>query len=66
MSISLPNSPVRKIYRCSKCGDISIRFYNPIHDRAYSQVEWENIITDGKEVLYKLLQNVRENPTLFA
>ena len=66
MSISLPNSPVKKIYKCPRCGDISIRFYNPVHDRAYSQAEWEKIITDGKEVLYKLLQNVRENPTLFA
>lgn len=66
MSISLPNSPVRKIYSCPSCGDVSIRFYNPTYDRAYSKHEWEQIITEGKEVLYKLLQNVREDPKFFA
>lgn len=66
MSISLPNSPVKKIFSCPKCGDISIKFYNSTYDRTYSKKEWEQIVTDGKEILYKLLQNVREDPKFFA
>ena len=66
MSTSLPNSPVRKIFSRTKCGTISIKFYNPIHDRAYTKNEWEIILTEGREVLDRLLQNVRENPVFFS
>ena len=66
MSISLPNSPVRKIVDCPKCGTVSIKFYNSIHDRSYTKNEWEIIVTEGEEVLYRLLQVVREDPKFFA
>ena len=66
MSISLPNSPVRKIFDCPKCGTVSIKFYDSKHDRTYSQSEWEVIVTEGEAVLYRLLQTVREDPKFFA
>ena len=65
MSISLPNSPVRKIVDCPKCGEISIKFYDSKHDRTYTKNEWEIIVTEGEEVLYRLLQTVREDPKFF-
>ena len=66
MSISLPNSPVRKIFSCTKCGTISIRFYNPNYDRAYTKSEWEIIMIEGRAALDRILQNVRENPLFFS
>ena len=66
MSISLPNSPVRKIFDCPKCGDVSIKFYDSKHDRSYTKNEWEIIVTEGNEILYRLLQTVREDPKFFA
>jgi len=66
MSIFLPNSPVKKIFSCPHCGNISIKFYDSKHDRSYTNSEWEIIITEGKEILYKLLRNVREDPKFFA
>ena len=65
MSISLPNSPVRKIYSCPQCGNTSIKFYDSKHDRIYTKEEWEVIITEGNDALYKILQNIRENPAFF-
>ena len=61
----LPNSPVRKIHQCPKCGDVSLKFYNPEHDRTITQEEWQNILADGKEVLEKILKPLKENPTFF-
>jgi len=26
----LPNSPVRKVHECRKCGDVSLKFWNPL------------------------------------
>ena len=66
MYTELPESPVRKIFNCPSCGNISIYFYDPKHNRCYTQDEWERIITDGNDALYKILQNVRENPVFFA
>lgn len=61
----LPNSPVRKIFNCPECGNVSLYFYNPAHNRSYTKAEWEIIITEGNDALYKILQNVRENPVFF-
>ena len=61
----LPNSPVRKIHQCPKCGDVSLKFYNPEHDRTITQEEWQNILAGGKEVLEKILKPLKENPTFF-
>lgn len=62
----LPNSPVRKIYECLKCGDISVYFYDPKYNRAYSKNEWEHIVTDGIEALRKILKPLHDNPTFFT
>ena len=63
---TLPESPVRKIFNCPSCGNISIYFYDPKHNRCYTKEEWEVIVTEGNDALYKILQNVRENPMFFA
>tara|TARA_R100001530_G_C4215431_1_gene128540 strand:- start:96 stop:299 length:204 start_codon:yes stop_codon:yes gene_type:complete len=65
MSISLPNSPVRKIHSCQKCGNISVKFYNSTHDCSYTKTEWQHIITEGKGALEKILKNIKENPVFF-
>ncbi len=62
----LPNSPVRKIYECPNCGDVSVYFYDPKYNRAYSKNEWGNIVTDGIEALRKLIKPVHENPAFFT
>ena len=61
----LPNSPVRKIHECLKCGDISLKFYNPQHDIVISKEEWQNILAEGNEALDKILKPLKENPTFF-
>ena len=65
MSTHLPNSPVRTIKSCPKCGNISVTFWNSSYNRAYTKEEWEVIMTDGKRHLDRLLQNLRENPAFF-
>jgi hypothetical protein len=65
MSKYLPNSPVRKIANCHKCGNISVRFYDPVHDCSYTKQEWERIVNEGKEALENILKNVKENPVFF-
>jgi len=65
MYTQLPESPVRKIYKCHHCGDVTVKFYDPNQDRVYTAEEWELIMTDGKESLDRALRLVRENPTFF-
>tara|TARA_R110000787_G_scaffold148_2_gene464 strand:+ start:11669 stop:11866 length:198 start_codon:yes stop_codon:yes gene_type:complete len=62
----LPNSPVRKIYKCHKCGDISVHFYDPKHNKSFSQEEWRNVLAEGKEALRKILKPLREDPKFFT
>ena len=66
MYITLPNSPVRKIFKCANCDNYHIKLFDPKHDRTYTPAECEQIITEGKEALYKALQVVREDPKFFA
>ena len=66
MYTKLPQSPVRKVYKCRHCGDVSIKFYNPKHDRVYTAEEWEVIMTDGREALDKALRLVREDPKFLS
>jgi|TARA_R100000458_G_C8218979_1_gene203954 hypothetical protein len=66
MYAHLPESPVKKIFDCPKCGKVSIYFYDSTHDRSYTPQEWESIMTEGNEALYRILQTVRENPLFFG
>ena len=66
MYITRPDSPVRKIFKCNSCENYHIKFFDPKHDRIYTPAEWEQIITDGKEALYKARRVVREDPKFFA
>jgi len=61
----LPNSPIRKIHECPKCGDVSLKFYDPSYDKVISKEEWQNILAEGKEALDKILKPLKENPTFF-
>tara|TARA_R100001163_G_C5048224_1_gene185267 strand:+ start:375 stop:572 length:198 start_codon:yes stop_codon:yes gene_type:complete len=62
----LPNSPVRKIHECPKCGDVSLKFYDPKHDKVLTKEEWQDILAEGKEALDKILKPLKENPTFFV
>ena len=66
MYITLPKSPVRKIYKCGKCENYHFKFYDSKQDRTYSPSEWEQIMTDGREALDKALRLVREDPKFFS
>lgn len=61
----LPNSPVRKIHKCHNCGDISVYFYDPKHNRAFTPEEWETVLIEGIEALRKIIKPLQENPTFF-
>ena len=61
----LPNSPIRKIHECPKCGDVSLKFYDPNHDTVISKEDWQHILVEGKEALDKILKHLKENPTFF-
>jgi hypothetical protein len=63
--MSLPNSPVKKIYECRSCGHVSIKFWNPHYDRTYTKEEWRNILSDGLQALRKILGPVTEDPKFF-
>ena len=65
MSIRLPESPVRKIRKCSKCGKVSVKFFDPVHDRVYSSEEWDTIIMEGQEILKRILKPIAEHPIFF-
>ena len=65
MYTQLPESPVKRIHKCLHCGDVTVRFYDPAHDRAYTADEWEVIVIDGQEALEKALALVRDDPKLF-
>ena len=63
--INLPNSPVKNITSCPKCGDVSVKFYNPIHDTRYSREEWDWIMTEGEQALAKIVRHIIEDPKQF-
>lgn len=65
MSIPLPESPVRKIHKCPKCGKVSVKFFDPVHDRAYSSEEWDTIVIEGQDILKRILKPVAEHPIFF-
>jgi len=65
MSINLPNSPVRKISICHKCDEVSVKFYNPIHNRTFNKDEWQMIITEGRAILEKITSMVTQDPKQF-
>jgi|TARA_R110000796_G_scaffold228319_1_gene345398 hypothetical protein len=62
----LPNSPVRKIYECHKCGDVSVHFYDPKHNKVFSGEEWKSVMVDGKEALRKIIKPLKEDPKFFT
>ena len=66
MYTQLPESPVRKVYKCRHCGDVSIKFYDLKQDRVQTAEEWEVIMTDGRKSLDKALRIVREDPKFFS
>ena len=66
MYTKLPESPVRKIYKCDKCENYHVKFYDPKLDRTYTPLEWEQIVTDGREALDKALRLIREDPKFFG
>ena len=39
----LPNSPVKRIHECTKCGIITVKFWNAHYDRTYTREEWTKI-----------------------
>ena len=61
----LPNSPIRKIHECPKCGDVSLKFYDPSHDKVITKEEWQDILAEGKEALEKILKPLKEDPKFF-
>ncbi len=65
MSIRLPNSPVRKIHECQKCGTISVKFWDNKYDRNYTLEEWSTVRAQGIEALRKIMSPVAEDPKFF-
>ena len=66
MSIELPRSPIKKVSKCNKCGDVSVEFFNKIFDRTYTADEWNVIMSEGTKALEKALQLVRNDPKFFS
>jgi|TARA_R100001463_G_scaffold80374_1_gene134830 hypothetical protein len=64
--MNLPNSPIRKISQCPKCGEVSLKFYNPQFNKVFKKEEWENILSDGLQALRKILGPVTEDPKFFT
>tara|TARA_R110000796_G_scaffold129281_1_gene245031 strand:- start:1229 stop:1432 length:204 start_codon:yes stop_codon:yes gene_type:complete len=64
--MNLPNSPIRKISQCSKCGKVSLKFYNPQFNTVFKKEEWESILTEGLQALRKILGPVTEDPKFFT
>ena len=65
MSIRLPDSPVRKIHECLKCGTVSVKFWKDQYDCTYTKEEWSTILAEGEVILRKILGPVREDPKFF-
>jgi hypothetical protein len=65
MSIRLPDSPVRKIHECLKCGTISVKFWDNKYDRSFTREEWNTVRGQGAEVLRKIMQPITEDPKFF-
>ena len=61
----LPNSPVRKISQCPKCGEVSLKFYNPQFNKVLKKEEWEQVLSEGLQALRKILGPVQEDPKFF-
>ena len=61
MSIRLPDSPVRKIHECLKCGTISVKFWEKKHDRSFTQEEWNTVRAQGMEALRKTIRELASN-----
>ena len=61
----LPNSPVRKIHECRKCGNVSLKFWTPSLDQVYTKEEWEPVKLEGKEALKKILKPLKDTPIFF-
>ena len=65
MSIRLPDSPVRKIHECQKCGTISVKFWDNKYDCSFSRDEWSVVRAQGIEALRKIMQPIAEDPKFF-
>lgn len=65
MSIRLPDSPVRKIHECLKCGTISVKFWDNKYDRSFTREEWNTVRGQGIDVLRKIMQPLTEDPKFF-
>ena len=61
----LPNSPVKRIHECTKCGMITVKFWNPHYDSTYTRGEWNTVRGQGFEALRKILAPVTEDPKFF-
>ena len=61
----LHNSPVRKVHECRKCGDVSLKFWNPTLDRVYTKEEWESVKMEGSEALKRILKPLEDPPIFF-
>ena len=63
----LPNSPVREIYECKSCGQVSVKFYDPNLDRSYTKEEWSKTIAQGLQALKKILAPIhKDEPKFFS
>jgi len=46
-SYSLPNSPIRDIKHCHKCGRVTIHFLNPKNDVIIKEEVWTELVRNG-------------------
>ena len=66
MYTTLPSSPIRTVKKCNKCANFHVEFFNPKFNRTYTPIEWEQIVTEGREALDKALRLVRDDPKFFS
>lgn len=46
-SYSLPNSPIKDVKHCQKCGRVTLHFLNPTFDVILKLEVWDDIVKQG-------------------
>ena len=59
-SYSLPNSPIKDIKHCQKCGRETLHFLNPKHDVIMQPEVWEKVVRKGFNIMRRYMYIPKE------
>ena len=59
-SYLLPNSPIKEVKHCHKCGRVTLHFFNPKHDVIMKPDVWDEIVRKGFNAMRRYMYIPKE------